>query len=198
LRGLNADLLVLGAQNEVRLPSRLFFDAEWDLQEQPALCQVPAGLDTDWDTVAIEAVHKYSGCDVAIRHLWRKNQKIAEGPLYYCDVRAAVGAYDGLVAFKMTGEELTRHLQSWITLYGSPPALRGMTLNWSIDPINKMVRIKDTDLEPKRDYWIVGEEETLMRPCWDAGEDVEYRLLGLDIADVVARYLREGNLPKPN
>ncbi len=198
LRDLNGDLLVLGAQNQVRLPSRLFFDAQWDLQDQPALCEVPAGLDTDWDTVAIEAIHSYSGCDVAIRHLWRKMPKIAEGPLYYCDVKAALGAYDGLVAFKMTGEELTRHLQSWIKLYGSPPALRGMTLEWSIDPINKMVRIKDTDLEPKRDYWTVGDETTLMRPCWDAGEGVEYRLLGLDIADVVARYLREGNLSKPN
>ncbi len=195
LRDLDCDLMVLGAQNEVRLPTHLFFDAEWQLQQQPPLCEVPVGLNTDWDTVAIEAMHKYGKCDVAIRHLWRRNTEITPGPLYYSDVKAAVGAYAGLVAFKMTGAQLRRHLQSWITLYGSPPTFRGMTLEWHIDSANKMARIDSTSLKPTQDYWTVGGETTLMRPCWDAGEDVEYRLLGSDTADAVARYLQEGNLP---
>ncbi len=194
LRELRADLVVVGGESAVRQPRKLHFDAQWRLQRQPALCQVPAGIETDWDKIALNAVHQYSGADVTFHWAWRKLPKIVEGPLYYCNVIEAVGDQHSLVAFTMTGAQLTEHLRSWIMLYGKPPLLRGMKLAWHIDPVNKMVRIDECDLRPEQEYVIVAAEETLMRPCWDAGEHVQYRLLDLNLVQAVAQYLQDGNL----
>ncbi len=191
---LHADVLVIGGESAVRQPRKLHFDAQWRLQPQPPLCQVPAGLDTDWDRIALDAVHQYSGADVSYRYSWREPPAIVAGPLYHCDVVQNVGRQQALVALTMTGAQLTEHLRSWIMLYGKPPLLRGVKLAWHIDPANKLVRIDQCDLKPEQEYVVVAEEESLMRPCWDLGEHVQYRLLDLSITQAVVQYLQAGKL----
>ncbi len=100
-----------------------------------------------------------------------------------------------LSAFKMTGAEFESYLQSWLTLYGKPPMLKGIELDWSTDPLNKVIRINSAGLNRDDQYKIVADEVTLTRACWAVPQHIQYHLLPDTVAAAVLQHIEQGNWP---
>jgi len=195
-KSLTSDLVIVRGKTDERLPGRLCFDAGWQFQPPETLYQVPAGIKADWRELLLDAAKAETGADVTFRLSYDRARPISEGPLYYADVLSGV-TDAALIAIEMTGAEFESYLQSWITFYGKPPLLRGMDLEWSIDPASHVARVEKTGLDPKRSYTIVSDEVSASRPTWDVPEHVQYHLLPINSADVVVRYLQAGKLKSP-
>ncbi len=195
LRSLSADLVLAGGETATGLPGALHFDAQWQLQPPQVVCQVPAGNQTDWNTLLLEATHVQTAADIAYRYPYGSSRPLPEGPLYYADVASPV-RQQALLAFEMTGAEFEAYLQSWITLFGKPPLLQGVELDWSTDPVNKVVRINSTGLEPDRKYKIVADEVTITRATWSVPQHVGYHLLPDSAAEAALKHIEQGNWPR--
>ena len=197
LRSIYGDITVTGGEPDKRLPSRLHFDAQWRFQEPQEICQVPPATEINWHEFAIRAIHAQTGADIAFRFYYGKPKPLGAGPLYYADVVSGVRD-EAIIEMTMTGAEFTDYLRNWIALYGKPPLLEGMELDYSFDPDNKLVRINSTGLAADRKYKIVTDEVSATRPCWAVPEHVTYRLLADSVVAAAVKHLQEGNLPPPN
>ncbi|MBI3946605.1 MAG: hypothetical protein HY321_11845 [Armatimonadetes bacterium] len=186
-----SDLTVLAGDSGGQLPASIHFDGEWRVQKPRLLCRVPPGSSVTWDELALDALHRESGADVSFRYPFVTPRGAKDGPIYEADARAATHE-EAAVGFTMTGAEFTSHLQSWITLYGKPPLLRGMTLEWHVDPVSRVVRIDRTNLQPGNRYRIAADEESATQAHWAMPEHVPWRLLPVGVTQSVVRYLDQG------
>ncbi len=192
LTDLKADMLILAGENRQLLPSALHFDAEWRLQTPRKLCQVPENNQVLWCDLCAEAMQRQSGADIAfVRPYGVWDDPVPSGPLYYTEITRSLG-HDAVVQFEMTGAQFSDYLQSWITLYGDPPHLAGMVLDWSVDPNNRVIRIKNTGLDPQATYEIVADEISITRGRWQVPDAVQYRVLPFTTTQAVTREIQAG------
>lgn len=192
LRGLSADVLILGGENKGDLPALLHFDAQWQLQPPQRLCEVPAGNKTLWCELVCNAMLRESAANVAfVRPYGTWKRAVPEGPLYCTEVTGS-GGHAAVVSFKMTGAEFADYLRSWITLYGDPPFLGGVQLDWSVEPTNRVIRIDSISLDPERQYEFVADEITITRGRWAMPEHVEYHVLPFTVTEAIARHIELG------
>ncbi len=192
LRDLKADMRILAGDNARLLPGMLYFDAEWRLQMPRKVCEVPENNSTLWCELCCEAMLRKSGADIAfVRPYGIWDKPVPSGPLYYTEITGSA-RHDAVVKFEMTGAEFTNYLQSWITLYGAPPYLAGMALDWSVDPNNRVIRINSTGLDPHTTYKIVADEISITRGRWKVPDTVQYQVLPFTTAQAVTKDIESG------